>query len=140
MDFKNTAQNDLDFSIEGVRYQVPAGGRCELPDRLAFYPAAVGIPLKRTGAVPVAKAVEIVPLPAAPADDAPAVPYTPEELAGLNDDQFQVPKNASRKVLHETCDRFALPRPPADLSNKDLAKALALKLDEIKQRRGKVEG
>lgn len=46
MKFVNTKPHDLKFEIDGVVYEVPVGGSCEIPDRIAYVVAAHGLPMK----------------------------------------------------------------------------------------------
>ena len=121
MRFRNTAHVALEFELGGVRHQVPVGGSCEVEDRVAYAVPLYGLPL--------VEEAETAPEPAA---EPAAEPYTHEQLRQLEDARFQVPKNATRKTLHELCDRFDLGRPPGEMSNKELARRLAVKLEEIR--------
>ena len=131
MRFVNTADVALDFVIDGERYQVPVAGTCEIPDPVSYVPAAHRLPLRQVAAVQAAATMP----PASPESDPISPAYTAEELRSLDDSRFQVPRNASRKTLHELCDRFSLQRPPAEMPVKELARSLALKLDEVRQLR-----
>lgn len=126
--FKNTAPVELSFELDGVPHQVPVGGTCEIEDRVAYAVGLLRLPLVPTALV-------AAPALATPEQDPVAKPYTDQEIESLEDAAFLVPKNASRKTLHEMADRFGLGRPPGSLPNKDFSRALALKLDELRQDR-----
>lgn len=136
MRFRNTKEVALDFTLGGDRYQVPVGGTCEIPDRIAYAVVKHGLPLlpdpesatadERVGV----GLTRVVPLTR---HEPEIKPYTEQELRALEDAAFSVPKNASRKALLDLCDRFRLPHPPDDLPNKQVSMSLAVKLDEIRR-------
>lgn len=130
MRFVSTALVALDFEIDGDRYQVPIGGSCEIPDHLAYVPAAHRLPLVPCSRTSTAEPAAAAPTP--PAADPLLAAYTVEQLRELDDAKFRVPKNASRKTLHELCDLFGLKRPPADIPNKEVAARLAERLEAIR--------
>lgn len=129
MKFRSRASVALSFDLGGVHYDVPISGECTIPDSVAYAVEAYGLPLVPDGPMPAV-------LNAAEPELVPVVrPYSAEQLQQLDASRFQVPKNASRKTLLELCDRFDLGRPPSDIPNKDVAKSIALRLDELRRKR-----
>lgn len=77
MKFRSTHETQpLDFALDGVRYAVPVGGTCDVPDRIAFSVKLLGLPLEPVDAdAPPAPAQAPAPLAEAtetPADASPA--------------------------------------------------------------------
>ena len=129
MKFRSSASVALSFDLGGAHYDVPISGECTIPDSVAYAVAAYGLPLVPDGPMPSALAVaepELVPI---------VKPFSAEQLQQLDASRFQVPKNASRKTLLELCDRFDLGRPPSDIPNKEVARSLALRLEELRRKR-----
>jgi hypothetical protein len=52
MKFKNTASADISFQIEYVKYKVAQGASCEIPDRFAYAPKLMGLPLEPEADMP----------------------------------------------------------------------------------------
>lgn len=69
MKFVSVAKQDLHFEIDGKVFDVPVGGSCEIPDRIAYVIAGRGLPMKPAGEV---KAAE--PAPASSDEDAASKP------------------------------------------------------------------
>lgn len=53
MKFRSThASQPLGFTLDGMRYDVPVGGTCEIPEQLAFAVKLIGLPLEPASDVP----------------------------------------------------------------------------------------
>lgn len=81
MKFVSVAKVDLKFKIDGVVYEVPVGGSCEVPDRIAYTVKGRGLPMKLADELATEqKPAEEAPKPARRAGKAAPVEEAPKPM------------------------------------------------------------